>query len=40
VTLNHWKNLTVHLPAQSPSIAGGHLKQGSFSLIYFENPKI
>jgi len=40
VTLYHRKNLTVHLPDQSSSLSKGHPNQGSFSLLYFENPKI
>ena len=36
VTLNHRKNLTVHLPDQSSSLARGHPNQGSFSLTIFE----
>ena len=36
VALNYRKNLTVHLPDQSSSLARGHLNQGSFSLTIFE----
>ena len=36
VTLYHRKNLTVHLPDQSSSLARGHPNQGSFSLTIFE----